>query len=148
LPAPVPPGQPLALPHGAMADARHLLDLRDRIRLLQGDLFEADVGNASLVFMYSTCFAPLMDRIGDKLARELREGCLVSTTTFPLLHPAFQEIAQFPSGTVAWTTVFLYRRVGALEGLPAAPASWLYEPPEDQWEEAVRGQMAALNPSY
>jgi hypothetical protein len=145
LPAPPAPDEALALPYGAETDARHVLSLRERVRFINGDLFEADVSQAGLVFMYSTCFAPLMDRIGEKLARELPQGCLVSTTTFPLKHPALREVAQFQSGTVAWTTVFLYERAGELEGLPPAPAAYLYEPPEDRWEEEVRKQMAALD---
>lgn len=144
LAAPPRPGEVLALPYGAAADASHVLRLRERVRFINGDLFEADVSQAGLIFMYCTCFAPLMDRIADKLARELPQGCLVSTTTFQLRHPAFREVAQFPSGTVAWTSVFLYERVGALEGLPPAPASYLYEQPEAQWEAEVREQMVAL----
>jgi hypothetical protein len=145
LPAMPAPDETLALPYGAVTDARHVLALRERVRFINGDLFDADVSQAGLVFMYSTCFAPLMDRIGDKLANELPQGCLVSTTTFPLRHPGFREVAQFQSGTVAWTTVFLYERVGELDGLPPAPPSYLYEPPEERWEQAVREQMAALD---
>ncbi len=140
------PDEPLALPYGAVTDGRHILELRERVRLVNGDLFDADVSGAGLVFMYSTCFAPLMDRIGDKLARELPQGCLVTTTTFPLKHPAFREVAQFQSGTVAWTTVFLYERAGELDQLPPAPPAYLYEPPEDKWEQTVRDHMAALAP--
>lgn len=135
---------PLPLPYGMQADAAHLLDLRQRVRFIHGDLFDADVSQAGLVFMYSTCFAPLMERIGDKLARELPQGCLVSTTTFPLNHPGLREVAQFQSGTVAWTTVFLYERSGALADLPPAPSAYMYEPPADRWEQAVRQQLAAL----
>jgi hypothetical protein len=47
---------------------------------------------------------------------------------------------------VAWTTVFLYERAGELDGLPPAPPAYLYEPPEDRWEQDVREHMAALNP--
>ena len=146
LPAPPLRDEPLALPYGAQADARHVLALRQRVRFINGDLFDADVSQAGLVFMYSTCFAPLMDRIGGKLARELPQGCLVSTTTFPLTHPGFREVAQFQSGTVAWTTVFLYQREGELAGLPPAPSSYIYEPPEDRWEKEVRELLAALHP--
>ncbi|GAB2869298.1 hypothetical protein GCM10027277_43100 [Pseudoduganella ginsengisoli] len=145
LPGPPTPDEVVALPYGGHADASHVLRLKERVRFINGDLFDADVSQAGLIFMYCTCFAPLMDRIGEKLARELPQGCLVSTTTFQLRHPAFQEVAHFPSGTVAWTSVYLYVRAGELEGLPPAPASYLYEPPEEQWEAAVREQMAALD---
>jgi hypothetical protein len=124
----------------AMAD-----EIDARVRLLQQDMFEADVSDASLVFIYSTCFAPLMDRLGEKLARELPQGALVTTTTFPLLHPAFEPVQQFAAPSVAWTTVFLYRRRGALEALPPAPASYLYEQDGAAWEAAVRAAFAAYD---
>ena len=81
---------PLRLPFGSMPTARHLFDIGSHIELIKGDMFKADVSGASLVFMYSTCFAPLMDAIGEKLARELTEGALVSTTTYRMKHPAFK----------------------------------------------------------
>lgn len=115
----------------------------ERIRLLQGDMFEADVSGAGLVFMYSTCFAPLMARIGDKLARDLPQGCLVSTTTFQLLHPGYRLVQVFPAQTVAWTTVYLYERAGELGELPPTPPPTLYEPEEAAWEAMVRDAMAA-----
>ncbi|SFU72828.1 histone methylation protein DOT1-like protein [Pseudoduganella namucuonensis] len=142
LPAPPAPDEPLALGHGGVASARHVLDMRERVRFIEQDMFEADVGDASLVFVYSTCFAPLMDKLGEKLARGVPEGCLVSTTTFPLRHPAFRLVEQFPSQTVAWTTVFLYRREGPLEGLPELAPAYLYEPDPHEWEAGVRAAMA------
>ncbi len=143
LPAPPAPDAPLQLPSGATTTAKHLLDLRSRVQLIEQDMFKADVSQASLVFVYSTCFAPLMDALGDKLARELPEHCLVSTTTYALKHPAFRLIQQFPSNTLAWTTVFLYERVGALDTLPPAEATWLYEPNEVDWELQVRAALDA-----
>jgi hypothetical protein len=116
-----------------------------RVRLVQQDMFEADVSDAALVYLYSTCFAPLMDRLGEKLARELPQGALVSTTTFPLLHPAFELVQRFASPSVAWTTVFLYRRRGELGALPAAPASYLYEQDGGVWEDAVHAAFAAYD---
>lgn len=118
-----------------------------RVRLLQQDMFAADVSDASLVFIYSTCFAPLMDRLGDKLARELPLGALVSTTTFPLLHPGFELVQQFAPPGVAWTTVFLYRRRGAFDTLPPATASYIYEGDGAAWEAAVRAAFAAYDAS-
>ncbi|MES2262901.1 MAG: histone methylation protein DOT1-like protein [Pseudomonadota bacterium] len=150
LPARVAPGDALALPAGGIADARHVLDIRSRIHFIEQDMFEADVSDASLVFIYSTCFAPLMDRLADKLARELPEHCLVSTTTLPLNHPAFRLIRQYPSQTVAWTSVFLYERIGALDTLPAPPPAYLYQPDQDEWEARVRHEFAAYDakPAY
>lgn len=114
-----------------------------RVRLLHQDMFEADVSDASMVYIYSTCFAPMMDRLGEKLARELPEGALVTTVTFPMLHPAFELVKQFAPPSVAWTTVFLYRRRSALEA-GAPPASHLlYEQDGAAWEYAVRAAFAA-----
>lgn len=128
---------------GAAEDAACAASVQARVRLLQQDMFAADVSDATLVFIYSTCFAPLMDRLGEKLARELPLGALVTTTTFPLVHPAFELVRQFAPPGVAWTTVFLYRRRGALETLPPAPASYLYEQDGAAWEAAVRAAFAA-----
>jgi hypothetical protein len=120
-----------------------------RVRLLQQDMFDADVSDATLVFMYSTCFAPLMERLGDKLARELPRGALVTTTTVPLPHPAFELVRRFEPAALAWTTVFLYRRRGEAAGLPAAPAgcaqAGLYEQDGAAWEAAVRAAFAACD---
>ena len=144
LPSAPQPDDPLALPAGGRATMRHLLELDSRIRFIEQDMFQADVGSASLVFIYSTCFAPLMDALAAKLAREVRQGCLVSCTTFPMSHPAFQLVAQFPARSVAWTSVFLYRRVG--EGIEAAPPpSYLYTPDADEWEARARAEFAAYD---
>lgn len=136
------PGAPLALPCGHAATLRHLLELDARIALREQNMFEADVSRASLVFIYSTCFAPLMDALAAKLARELPQGCLVSCTTFPLTHPAFRLLHHFPSNSVAWTGVFLYQRTGPADGPPPPPAC-LYAPDPDEWEARVRAECAA-----
>jgi hypothetical protein len=115
-----------------------LLALRSRIRFVEQDMFDADVSDSSLAFLYSTCFAPMMDALGDKLAPELPQHALVSTTTYPLKHPGFKLLREFPSQTLAWTTLFLYARVGALDSLPPAEASDLYEPGESDWEQQAR----------
>ena len=138
------PDAPLALPTGRTATLRHLLELETRIELREQNMFEADVSRASLVFIYSTCFAPLMDALADKLARELPQGCLVSCTTFPLSHPAFRLLHHFPSNSVAWTSVFVYQRSGAADGPPPPPA-YLYAPDPDQWEASARAECAAYD---
>lgn len=116
-----------------------------RIRLLQQDMFDADISDASLVYIYSTCFAPLMDRLAEKLARELKPGALVTTVTFPLQHPAFELVKQFAPPKVAWTTVFLYRRRGELEPAPQSSGQCLYEPDGAAWEYAVRAAFTAYD---
>lgn len=145
LPAPLTPDTPLTLPFGGEAGGRHLLELASRIAFIEADLFKVDVRGASLVFMYSTCFGPLMDAIGDKLAREMQEGALVSTTTYPLNHPGFKPLCTFPAGTVAWTAVMLYQRTGAPSTLSAAEPSTIHEPDPDVWEARARQELAALD---
>ena len=109
------------------------------------DMFQADVSDASLVFIYSTCFAPLMDALAAKLAREVRQGCLVSCTTFPLSHPAFRLLRHFPAQTIAWTGVFLYQRVGEPDGSALPPPAYLYAPDPDEWEVRARAECAAYD---
>ncbi|RFP11927.1 MULTISPECIES: histone methylation protein DOT1-like protein [unclassified Duganella] len=143
LPSPLAPETPLQLPFGGEAHGSHLLDLASRIAFIEADMFRVDVRGASLVFMYSTCFGPLMDALGDKLAREMQEGALVSTTTYPLRHPAFKLLCSFPAGTVAWTNVMLYQRTGPLEYV--APTATLYEPDPAAWEERVRQEFVVMD---
>lgn len=142
--APLAADTPLALPFGHAATLRHLFELESRIELREQNMFEADVSRASLVFIYSTCFAPLMDALAAKLARELPQGCLVSCTTFPMTHPAFRLLHHFPSNSVAWTSVFLYQRMGPADG-PAPQPAHLYAPDADEWEARVRAECAALD---
>ncbi|WP_374580547.1 histone methylation protein DOT1-like protein [Pseudoduganella sp.] len=125
----------------AAGDAQAATAIAARVRLRQQDMFEADVSDATVVYLYSTCFAPLMERLGEKLARELPQGALVSTTTVPLLHPGFELLQRFDPPSVAWTTVFLYRRRDASRGAPV-PARALYEPDGAAWEAAVRAAFA------
>lgn len=145
LPAPLSADAPLQLPGGASTSARHLLALRSRIELREQDLFHCDVSKASLIFVYSTCFGGIMDAISEKLARELPQHCLVSSTTYAINHPAFRLIQHYPAHTLAWTSVFLYERVGALEDLPPAEPSHRYDPDKHFWELAVRKQFEALD---
>ncbi len=144
LPSPLAPATPLRLPFGGAANGNHLLDLASRIALIEADMFRVDVRGASLVFMYSTCFGPLMDALGDKLAREMQEGALVSTTTYPLKHPAFKLLCSYPAGTLAWTNVMLYQRSGPLEHV-AATAAAVYEPDPAAWEQRLRQEFAAMD---
>jgi hypothetical protein len=138
---------PLTLPTGVTTSARHLLDYRDRVRFVQQDMFDADLTGASLVFIYSTCFAAMMERLGKKLAEDLPLGCLVSTATFQLQHPGFRLIREFPADTVAWTTIYLYRREGRLDALSEPPRIELHEKDVETWEAELRAAMkAALSP--
>ena len=129
---------------GAALDPAQAQSLGARIVLRQQDMFAADVSGAELVFIYSTCFAPFMEALGAKLARELPLGALVSTTTFSLQQPAFRLLQHFPAGTLAWTSVYLYQRLGALEGTPPAAPVGLYEPEAQVWLAAARAELARL----
>jgi histone methylation protein DOT1 len=134
---------PLTLSSGVTTSARHVTNFSDRVRFVQQDMFEADLTGASLVFIYSTRFNAMMDRLGEKLARDLPSGCLVSTTTFELTHPAFRLIREFPAQTLAWTTVYLYRREGRLDRLPQPQPRELYEGDAETWEAEIRTAMPA-----
>jgi len=110
--------------------------------LTGADMFEADLRDADMVYIYSTCFASLMERLSDKLARELAPGALVSTATFPLQHPAFELVRRFE---LAWTPVYLQRRRRDAQGAAAAAPRLRYEPDSQAWENAVRAQFAAYD---
>ena len=144
LPVSLLPDTPLQLPFGWTATGKHLLDLDARIAFIESDLFKVDVRGASLVFLYSTCFGPLMDAIAAKLARELPEGALVSTTTYALKHPAFRLLSYFPAGTVAWTNVMLYQRIGPQESM-TPDSLQVHEPDVAAWEARVRLDFDAMD---
>jgi SAM-dependent methyltransferase len=54
----------------------------DRARFVERDLFETDVSEATVVTIY--LLPSIMDRVGRKLAAELRPGARVVTHDFPL----------------------------------------------------------------
>jgi hypothetical protein len=143
LPQPLTPDTPLLLPSGQQANGRHLLELGARIAFIESDMFKVDVRGASLVFLYSTCFGPLMDALSNKLARELPEGALVSTTTYPIKHPAFRLLESFPPGTLSWTSVMIYQRIGPQMSAPASEARYLHQPDVAAWEARARADLAA-----
>ena len=138
------PEQALRLPSGDMTTINHLLDAESRIEFVQKNMFEQNLSDANLVFIYSTCFAPLMPKLADKLARELHEQALVSTTTFQIRHPGFELVKHFPSRTLAWTDVYFYRRIAFSESMSSAESVALFEPDPQEWESRVRQELAAL----
>ena len=148
---PLNPSERIALPWGNELKALHLLTLPNRIAFEQADMFECDVSQANLVFIYSTCFGAFMGKIARKLAHELPDAALVSTTTYALNHPAFQLIKHFPAKTMAWTDVFVYIKLPTTEGPEKWPA------PEEiqasghsldpqEWEVKAREMLALLSP--
>lgn len=142
---PLRPDQVLHLPTGATTDARHLLDLAARVEFFEQSMFDVDLRDSDLVFIYSTCFAPLMPAIAEKLARDLPENALVSTTSVPLRHPDFRLLKHFPGKTMAWTDVFFYQRIRSAEAAPAPDATTLYQPDGQAWEARARQELASLS---
>ncbi|MRW85285.1 histone methylation protein DOT1-like protein [Pseudoduganella sp. FT26W] len=142
LPQPLLADAPLLLPSGAQTTGRHLLELGSRIAFIESDMFKVDVRGASLVFLYSTCFGPLMDALSNKLARELPEGALVTTTTYPIKHPAFRLLETHAPGTLSWTSVMIYQRIGPQMTAPASEERYLHQPDADAWEARVREEWA------
>jgi hypothetical protein len=142
LPRPLSLDTPLLLPSGLPASGGHLLELGSRIAFVESDMFKFDVRGASLVFLYSTCFGPLMDAISNKLARELQEGALVTTTTYPIKHPAFRLLQSHAPGTLSWTSVMIYQRVGPPMIEPASEVRYLHQPDVAAWEARVRAELA------
>ncbi|WP_374360688.1 histone methylation protein DOT1-like protein [Pseudoduganella danionis] len=140
-PQPLQREQPLLLPGGASTTLAHLLDLPQRLAFIEADMFTVDVRAATLVFLYSTCFGALMPALAHKLASELQPGALVSTTTYPLSHPAFRILHHYPAGTLAWTAVNLYQRYGEWDG--SAPPAASYAPDTAEWEARLRAELAA-----
>ncbi len=133
----------LPLPSGVHSTLSHLIELPSRIAFIEADMFRVEVRGASLVFLYSTCFGPLMAALAHKLAGELQPGALVSTTTYPLQHPAFRLLQHFPAGTLAWTSVHLYQRFGDWDGAPVAVPPSAYLPDPVAWEARLRAELAA-----
>jgi hypothetical protein len=86
--------------------------IAQRVEFRQGDMLACDISEASLIFIYSTCFGSIMHKIADKIANDAPEGCLVSATTYSFNHPGLKLIKHFPPKTIAWTDVRFYQRVG------------------------------------
>lgn len=91
----------------------HIKSLPSRISFLQQDMFDCDVGDASLIFIYSTCFGSLLPKLAQKLANEAPEGCLITTTTFSFTHPGLRLIKRYKPNSIAWTEIFVFERVGS-----------------------------------
>lgn len=88
----------------------------DRVRFLRGDIFEADLRQASVVTLY--LLPAMMLRLSPKLRDELPAGARVVSHDFPLEDWPQERMVQFDSeekeqnlGTGA-TQLFLYRAPG------------------------------------
>jgi hypothetical protein len=134
---------PIDLPWTANMRLLHLLNLPKRASFQMGDMFTCNVSDASLVFIYSTCFGSFIHKIAHKLANEAPVGCLVTTTTCKIDHPGLVLIKHLPAKTVAWTDVFVYKRVG-LGPWPEQPSPPAYKPNVEEWEVKARELLASL----
>jgi hypothetical protein len=74
----------------------------------------------------------------------LPEGALVTTTTYPIKHPAFRLLQTHAPGTLSWTSVMIYQRVGPPMAEPACEARYLHQPDADAWEARAREELAAI----
>ena len=134
---------PLVLPSGALTTSAHVLNYEDRVQLVQGDMFEADLTGASLVSRTARASARSWTGSPGSWRRDLPSGALVTTTTYELPHPAFRLVREFPADTLAWTTVYAYRREGRLDRLPPPPPrSAGYALDAQEWGAGVRALMA------
>ncbi len=131
------------LPWTSSMRVNHLLHFPKRASFQLGDMFACDVSQASLVFIYSTCFGSFIHKIAHKLANEAPENCLVSTTTYAINHPGLVLVKHLPAKTAAWTDVFVYKRVGA-GPWPPLPHTATYSPNLDEWEVKARALLAAV----
>lgn len=132
LQVPVTSEDQIPIPWTSEMRVSHLLDLPKRASFQMGNMFTCDVSNASLVFVNSTCFGSFMHELAHKLANEAPEDCLVTTTTWKMEHPGLMLIKFMPAKTVAWTDVFVYKRVGA-GPWPALPSPPAHKPNLEEW---------------
>jgi hypothetical protein len=90
-----------------------------------------------------------MHKIAHKLAHEMPEHGLVSTTTYALNHPAFELVKRYPAKSLAWTDVFIYRKLGKLgqdEWPDSLGSESAYRPDPEEWELKARQLLAEISP--
>lgn len=108
----------VARSRAAAAEAR----VADRVEFVRGDIFEADLRQASVVTLY--LLPAMMLRLSPKLREELPAGARVVSHDFPLEDWPQERMVQFDSeekernlGTGA-TQLFLYRAPGPRPATP------------------------------
>jgi hypothetical protein len=122
---------------------KHIKGLENRIQFFEGDMFAFDVSKASLVFIYSTCFGSLMPKLAQKLANEAPTGCLVTTTTYSIDHPAFELLQRYTAPQMAWTDVFLYCLKGDRHWMEVTPTI-SSQRDRAEWEIKVRELLSQI----
>jgi hypothetical protein len=143
LQASIKPEDVVMLPWTSNMLVNHVLNLPKRTSYQMGDMFTCDVSQASLVFIYSTCFGSFIHKIAHKLANEAPEGCLVTTTTYKMDHAGLELTLHLPAKTVAWTDVFVYKRVGR-GPWPELQHAASYAPNLEDWEVKARALLVSV----
>jgi hypothetical protein len=143
LPCPETDEEPIQLPWGNQIQMKHIKGLENRIQFFEGDMFAFDVSKASLVFIYSTCFGSLMPKLAQKLANEAPTGCLVTTTTYSIDHPAFELLQRYTAPQMAWTDVFLYCLKGDRHWMEVTPTI-SSQRDRAEWEIKVRELLSQI----
>ena len=144
------PSETIPLPWGNDLRAVHLLTIPSRVEFEVGDMFDCDVSQAGLVFIYSTCFGALMGKIANKMASELPIGALVSSTTYALHHPSLTLVKHYPAKALAWTDVFLYRKISNISNTNKWPELEHIQAPGhvvdlQEWEQKARDMLYQLS---
>ena len=84
-----------------------------------------------------------MHKIAHKLANQVPEGCLVSSTTYAMTHPGLELVKSFPAKSVACTDVHVYKRVGS-KAWPTPPEPFAYVPNLEEWEAKARELLKSV----
>ena len=80
----------------------------DRVEIIEGDMFEVDVSEATVVYIYM--YASVNERLAEKLERELREGARIVTLDFPIPPWTPVRIRRFEDEAGRKRSIYLYVR--------------------------------------
>ncbi|AEM39805.1 Methyltransferase type 11 [Pyrolobus fumarii 1A] len=98
----------------------------DRVEIIEGDIFEVDVSDATVVYIYM--YASINERLADKLERELKPGARVVTLDFPVPQWVPVRIRRVEDEAGRLRSIYLYvRGVSDAKIVTKAPVSRLYE---------------------
>lgn len=99
------------MPEENRRDAR--AGVADRVKFIEGDLFKADIGDATVVTLY--LLPGMLGEVEKKLARELKPGTRVVSHDYPLPSWTPVDVASFesdekiPISGTRRTVLLLYR---------------------------------------
>ena len=98
----------------------------DRVEIIEGDIFEVDVGDATVVYLYM--YKSVNEALASKLSRELRPGARVVTIDFPVPQWTPIRIRRVEDEAGRLRSIYLYvRGVSDAEWLAPAPTSRLLD---------------------